>query len=366
MRWNLVVALLAVGLAVSGCKKSGKGAASGGGDGITLRLGDASHALPARGVRLVGVDASGKLVEYGAWNDSVKVSGDRVTGMPAGTPLDAASISEGEMAVVVVDANRSAKDVKQALATLDNSCTGYAVALGDKLGAVKTMPCPASPTLPADAEQVQIVLVAKPGGMTVALTRVNEVFENISKADATKKLEEHRKSSFFADCSDDAKTTPGEQDKPDEKAADESGGAGTAMALEEGRMGNAGGRACDILLAFDDSMKMGDVVDSFRTAIAGGFKSVRWVPQAGLPPFEKGPPDSSSTARDVSADPEVVRTKKAADDAKAKAIEIMKDTSKTVADIKKATDEAKAADDAYRGAKKAARANGEAPANESR
>jgi hypothetical protein len=327
--------------------------------GIALRradtgagLRDVASAETAEHVRIVGVDAKGKLIDYGEIGKQVTITDGRLTGLPAGKPTAWADLSmvEGSRAVVVaIDANRPAKQVRAALATLDKVCWGFAVAVGDKLGMAATQPCPAGPPDSPKSEAVNLSVVVAAKTVTFSLSRMYDV-TTVARGsdDVGKTLAKYKQQPFFdgpgcAPVATDAHSEAGD-------------GVGTAMPREEGKFGMKDTGRCDVLLAFDDSAKVGDVVDLFRAAMAAGFTAPHWVTTSQLPPTPPKPapvkPDKrKDTPEYRAATVEVDKAQKTVDDARAVALATAKDTTKSVAEIQAAMAEVKRAEDALKLAK---------------
>jgi hypothetical protein len=313
-------------------------------EGLKLVHGDASLS-DTSSVELVGVNAKGKLVDYGAPTAKLVIAGDRVSGLPAGTPVKKSSKAwkKATQVIVVADAGRKAKDVRAAIASIDPKCMGFATAAGTQLGAVVTSPCPAPQVEnPAKVEYVQLIVRVTSKDATVMMTRANEA-ETVARTALAKKLADYKSSSFFAGKGCRKIEPEGKQAKklkPDEGSAM---GPLADMDFESGR--------CDILLAFDDDATFGDVVDAFGTAIASGFTSPRWVPVTMIPKVKWSAPVPPKPET-----PEVAAAHKKRDEAHANLLRVIKDQTMTVDQIKAATAAAKAADDDYKAAKKKAKA----------
>jgi hypothetical protein len=215
-------------------------------------------------------------------------------------------------------------------------------------------PCPAGPPDSPRSEAVNLSVVVAAKTVTFSLSRVYDVTAVARGSDdVAKTFAKYKQQPFFSggDCAPVA-TDARHHDATD----DASGGSGTAMALDEGAMGRKDTGRCDVLLAFDDSAKVGDVVDVFRTAMAGGFTAPHWVTKRQLPPMPAKPaPEVPDKHQDTpayrAATVEVDKAQKSLDTARAAALATAKDTTKSVADIKAATAEVKHAEDALKQAK---------------
>ncbi|HTL38102.1 MAG TPA: hypothetical protein VL326_33460 [Kofleriaceae bacterium] len=350
---------IAIAAAAVGCGKASKsssGSASGssaapaaGGVGLRSVAGAKALAADAEFVRLIGLGPNGEQLDYGELHKEMTLENKRLTSLPPGKPINWAELpltTATRTFVVVVDAERPAKDVQAAVATLDKACWGFGVDVGGKLGVALPAPCPAGPTEGPESEIIELEVIVGPDKVRLAQSRVNEV-ETVARADVQAKLAEYKKSEFF-------KGDPCPATRP-EKPADsdeDTGGTGTAMAMPDMSSGR-----CDVLLAFHDAAKVGDVVDFFGFAMGAGFTEPHWVLENQLPPVKempKAPPAAPppDTPEYRAADEEVKKAQKKHDDAMAETLAFAKDSSKSVADIKAAQDRARAAEEELKAAKK--------------
>jgi hypothetical protein len=289
---------------------------------------------------LIGVSSKGDLLDYGELQSEMTLTDGRLTGLPAGKQTswaDLAYTTSTRTFVVVVDADRPAKEVQKVAASLDKVCWGFGVAVGDKLGVALPAPCPAGAVAPKEDEQVSLALIADASNVQFVVTRVNEV-ETIGRANVEKKLVEYKKSEFFK-----GDPCPAERPEP-RKESDEDEGSGTAMAFDMSTSGR-----CDVLLAFDEDAKMSDIVELFRIAMAAGFTEPHWVLESDLPPIKNPRPPSPPPPPPP---PEVAKAQKKVDDAKAELMATIKDNSKSADDIKAANERVKRAEAELKAAKK--------------
>lgn len=226
-------------------------------------------------VRLVGVDAEGKLLDHGELDENVAVRGGHVTGLKEGKRALPADLSDtgARTFVLLVDASRPAKEVQVAVASLAALCWGFGVTVDDKLGVATTTPCPAGqpePRPPDTMAHAYPSLFKTADGVTVR--RLFDVSTLARGDELSEKLVAYRKESMSGGTC--AETYTGK--RPTANPTDDSGGTGTMMALEEGAMGPGRG-PCYTVLAFSDSAKVGDVVELFLVAMAAGFTEPHWV-----------------------------------------------------------------------------------------
>ncbi len=362
----MVGRFVVLAVAISGCGKASKSnsASSGSGshpsapNGIALRSFASAKPLTADAefVRLLGVGPNGEELDYGEVHKEMALDRGVLTSLPPGKPANWAElplISGSRTFVVVVDANRPAKDVQAAIAKLDKACWGFGVETGGKLGVALPAPCPMDPASTPEDERIDLEVIVGPDNVRFALSRVNEVQTIKRGEDIQAKLTEYKKQSFFAGdpCPATRPPKPADDEKPDD-GADESGGTGTAMAMPDMSSGR-----CDVMVAFDDAAKVGDVIDVFRSAMGAGFTEPHWVRADQLPPVTEQapaapPPPAPDTPEYRAADEAVQRAQKNVDDAKAAALAITKDASKSVSEIKAAVEREKKAEEELKAAKK--------------
>jgi hypothetical protein len=360
MRSNAwVIGSLVVVVAAVGCGGGGKsvkqndgdtgGGASSGGGGIALRSMSTATPITADSefVRLIGVADNGETLDYGEVKRAIAVDQGRVR-VPAGKPANAQELAlttSTRTFVLIVDPDRPASEIQKAVESLDKVCWGFGVAVGSKLGVALPAPCPAGPISPDMDEAVQLAVVVSPEKVRFQLSRVNEVASIERSGDVKAKLAEYRQSEFFKGKACPAERAP----QPEENASDEDvGGSAMAFSMEDhGR--------CDVLLAFDDTAKAGDVIDFFHTAMVAGFTEPHWTQESRLPAIDTTPPKPKAPDPDTpefrAANKAVEKAQKKVDDARAETMAIVNDSTKTVAEIKKATEKQKRAEEELKVAK---------------
>jgi hypothetical protein len=348
-------------VAAVGCGGGGKSARTsdtdpaasggGGGDGIALR--SVATALPLTAdsefVRLIGVAANGETLDYGEVKRAIALDHGRVR-LPAGTPANARelALTTGTRTfVLVVDPDRPASEIQKAVGELDKVCWGFGVAVGSKLGVTLPAPCPAGPIAADLAEFINLAMVVSADKVRFEVSHVNEVASVDRSGDVKAKLAEYKQSEFFK-----GKPCPAERPaQPEEDASEEDDGMGTAMAFSMEDHGR-----CDVLIAFDDTAKAGDVIDFFLTAMAAGFTEPHWATKSQLPAIDTTPPKPKAPDPDTpefrAANKAVEKAQKKVDDARAEVLAMTKDTSTSVAQIKKAVAREKRAEEELKAAKK--------------
>jgi hypothetical protein len=346
--------------AVGGCGKASKSnsGSSGSGvqeppkNGIALRsfAGVKPLTADAEFVRLLGVGPNGEELDFGELHKEMALDHGYLTSLPPSKPANWAElplISGSRTFVVIVDANRAAKDVQAAIAKLDKACWGFGVEAGGKLGVALPAPCPMDPASSPEEERIDLQVIVGPDKVRFAETRVNEV-QTAPRSELQAKLAEYKKEAFFA--GDPCPATRPEPERPDE--GDETGGTGTAMAMAEMTSGR-----CDVLVTFDDAAKVGDVIDVFQSAMSAGFTEPHWMRPDQLQPVTQHPPvppppPPPDTPEYRAADEAVQKAQKKKDDAMAEVLAITKDSTKSVSDIKAATEREKKAEEELKAAKK--------------
>lgn len=348
-------------VAAVGCGGGGKSAnktdtdavARGGGGGGGIALRSVATATPITSdsefVRLIGVAANGETLDYGEVKREIALDHGRVR-LPAGKPANARELSlttATRTFVLVVDPDRPASEIQKTVGELDKVCWGFGVAVGSKLGVALPAPCPAGPIAADIQDFVNLALVVSPDKVRFELSRVNEVASVDRSGDVKAKLAEYRHSEFFK-----GKPCPAERPAPpDENASEEDDGTGTAMAFSMEDHGR-----CDVLIAFDDAAKAGDVIDLFHTAMAAGFTEPHWAKKTQLPTIDTTPPKPKAPDPDTpefrAANKAVEKAQKKVDDARAEVLAMTKDSSTSIAQIKKATEREKRAEEELRAAKK--------------